>query len=328
MTSFRTEIEIPVASNLIGYDSKLMFIGSCFAENIGTFFKNSRFNCLINPFGVVYNPLSLGQALELMMENREFTQADLHFHNDMWHSFFHHSRFSHVNADECLRQMNAELQYGREFLEQTDYLFITFGTAWVYELIENQQIVANCHKYPSRHFNRFLTNPEELIERYKDLLVKLRVFNPNLQIIFTISPVRHWKDGAHGNQISKAVLLLATEKLTELFDGVDYFPAYELLLDDLRDYRFYDGDMLHPGSLAISYIRKKFISAWMNDEARRFLKEFDVIIKAKNHRPFNPASLAHQNFLLKNLDRIEQLIKKYPAINLNEDKKDLTALLV
>jgi len=328
MSPFRTEIEIAEAAKPIGYDSKLLFIGSCFAENLGSFFKASRFNCLINPFGVLYNPLSLGQALELMMDNREFTKADLHFHNDMWHSFYHHSRFSHVNADECLSKMNADLKEGREFLEQTDYLFITLGTAWVYELIENQQIVANCHKYPTRHFNRFLTNPDELIERYKDLLVKLRVFNPGLQVIFTISPVRHWKDGAHGNQISKAVLLLATEKISELFDGVDYFPAYELLLDDLRDYRFYDVDMLHPGSLAIEYIREKFIAAWMNDEARRYLKDFDAIIKAKNHRPFNPASLAHQKFLLKNLDKIEQLMKKYPAINLNEDKADLEALLV
>lgn len=328
MSQFRTEIEVAKVNHSIGYDSRLMFIGSCFAENIGQFFKASRLNCLINPFGVLYNPLSLAQGLEMIMDERVFTKDDLHFHNDQWHSFYHHSRFSHTDADHCLMKMNNELRKGYEFLKQTDYLFITFGTAWVYELSESNQVVANCHKYPGSHFNRFLTNPEELIEYYKDLLVKLRVFNPDLQIIFTVSPVRHWKDGAHGNQISKAVLLLAIEKLTELFDGVNYFPAYELLLDDLRDYRFYDTDLLHPSNLAIEYIREKFITAWMNDEARRYLKEIDIIIKAKNHRPFNPASEAHQKFLLKNLDKIEQLMKKYPAINLNEDKESLKALLV
>ncbi|TAJ12950.1 hypothetical protein DMA11_10630 [Marinilabiliaceae bacterium JC017] len=316
MSDFRTIVPVTESSIKINYDSKILFMGSCFTENIGAKLVNARFNVLINPFGILYNPMSISQSLDLLLERRCFTEHDLVFDNDLWHSFFHHGRFSSEKKEECLSMINDELEKASEFIKSADFLILTFGTAWVYELKESQRVVSNCHKFPAKAFNRYRLEPEEIVHTYKDLFVKLKVHNPKLKIILTISPVRHWKDGAHGNQVSKAVLLLAVNNLVALFENVDYFPAYELILDDLRDYRFFDEDMLHPGKKAIDYVWERFCKAWFAKDAVSFLQEMNRVIKAKEHRPFNPQSEAYEIFLSQNIEKIHKISKSYPNVDL------------
>jgi hypothetical protein len=321
MSQFRTIVSAPQLKAPIPYDSRLLFMGSCFAQNIGERFQAHRMQALVNPFGVIYNPVSVAQSLQLLLDNKRFDTQDLHFHNQLWHSFSHHGSFSSPSPEDCLETINTTLDTGRQFLAHTHFLFITFGTAWVYEHIDLQQVVSNCHKYPAAEFNRYRLEVDEIIELYKDLIIQLRVFNPQLKIIFTVSPVRHWKDGANGNQLSKATLLLAIDKLVEWFEDVSYFPAYELVLDDLRDYRFYEADMLHPNNQAVDYIWQQLLTSCLNDVGRNYLRQVEKIIKARQHRPFNPNTDNYQLFLQKTLEQLENLNNHYPNAPLEEDRQ-------
>lgn len=318
MSDFRTIVSVPESPVKINYDSKILFMGSCFTENIGVKLADACFNVLINPFGILYNPMSIKLALELLLKGRLFTEQDLVFDNGCWHSFRHHGRFSSENKEECLRMINEELGAASEFIKSADYLILTLGTAWVYELKESRQVVSNCHKFPAKTFNRYRLEPEGIVHIYKDLFGELKVHNPKLKIILTISPVRHWKDGAHGNQVSKAVLLLAVNNLVKLFENVAYYPAYELILDDLRDYRFFDEDMLHPGKKAIDYVWDLFCNAWFSNDAITFLREMNKLVKAKKHRPFNPQSKTYEVFLIQNIKKIHKISETYPNVDLTE----------
>ncbi|GAI96735.1 unnamed protein product, partial [marine sediment metagenome] len=230
-----------------------MFIGSCFTESIGGKLNDYKFPVDINPFGIIYNPSSVGKSLELLIGEKEFTIDDLFFYNGKWLSFFHHSSFSDKDPELCLSRINAKITESREFLKKAGFLFITFGTAWVFEWKESGETVSNCHKISALKFNHKLLAVEDILENYKTLIHKLLRFNPQLKIIFTVSPIRHWKDGAEGNQVSKAILLLSAHQLLKKFQSVSYFPAYEIIMDDLRDYRFYSDDMIHLNSVAIDY---------------------------------------------------------------------------
>ncbi len=318
MVKFRTEIDIPKQEQQIPYHSHMLFMGSCFATNIGNYFSEMNFNALVNPFGVLYNPFSIAKSLERLSDATTYSENDLVHHNSTWQSFDHHGSFNHSNKENCLNHINKTLEEGARFLKKTNVLFITFGTSWIYELKDSQQVVSNCHKWPASYFNRSLSNVKDIVDKYSIVFKRLQSDNPDLKIILTVSPVRHWKDGAHGNQLSKAILLLAIEELCANFNNVSYFPAYELLLDDLRDYRYFDNDMLHPSPMAVEYIREKFILSWLDNHAHIFNKKIGKLITAAKHRPFDPTSIPHQEFLKKNITILQQIKNEYPKVNLSQ----------
>lgn len=293
---FRTTIPVQQSGQQIDHTHSLVFIGSCFAENIGERFQQLRFQTDINPFGVLYNPLAIAVALRRLISIKPYTEKDLFPHDGLWHSEAHHSRFSHKDSDICLEKINSQLVASSKNLRSADYLFITFGTAWVYEWARNGKVVANCHKLPGKHFIRRRLEVEEIVKEYNDLIAKLRTLNPRLKIVFTVSPIRHWKDGAHENSLSKSTLLLAIDNFKD-YDLL-YFPAYEIVNDELRDYRFYASDMIHPSEVAIDYIWERIDEIFFSEKTHQFNDAIMQINKARNHRPFDPESEAHKRFIV------------------------------
>jgi hypothetical protein len=320
VVNFRTELKIEKSKDKFGYNSKAIMLGSCFADNIGERLTSYKFDVNSNPFGVLYNPISVGNSIRILIDQKEFSEADLNFANDKWFSFSHHSRFSNTDENECLQGINTEIQKSSLDLANSDVLYITFGTAWVFEWIETGDIVSNCHKLPAKDFHRYRLDVEEIVKFYKSLIISLAVFNPDLKIVFTVSPIRHWKDGAQGNQLSKATLLLAIEQLVELFEQVSYFPAYEIVMDELRDYRFYAEDMLHLNSTAVNYIWGRFQDTYMENQTLEVMKKIEKIVSASKHRPFNPDTISHQSFITNTLADIERLQHQYPNVILDQEK--------
>lgn len=321
MSEFRTIIDIEESKDKIKYGHKVLFIGSCFTENIGQKLDNYKFTSLINPFGIVYNPVSVRNTILAIIENRCFTEKDLIYNNNTWNSFFHHSRFSNIDREECLKNINESLVHSSEFLKETDFLIITFGTSWVYEYVESGDIVSNCHKFPSYKFKRYRLTVDYIISIYEDIISKIRKVNPRVKILFTISPIRHWKDGAHGNQLSKAVLQLAIDGIVEKLSDTFYFPSYEIMMDDLRDYRFYGKDMIHVSEEAVDYIWRRFMNTYIDAKSLSLMKRIDKINKALSHRPFSDSSDTYSNFLLNQLIKIEQLEKECEHLDFSEEKK-------
>lgn len=247
-----TRILLPKARFSFSYEDRVVMMGSCFAENIGRKLEENKFSVDINPFGTLYNPASVAEGLRMLLRPEYFTPGDLFQHEGIYHSFTHHSRFSAPSEEECLGHINSRLSESSDFLRKATRLVITLGTAFVYRLKSDGRIVSNCHKLPEKMFDRQRLSTQEIVEDWKPLLLALWEQNPALKILFTVSPIRHWKDGAHENQLSKATLLLATDALQKDYpDRIAYFPAYEILMDELRDYRFYADDMLHPSPLAM-----------------------------------------------------------------------------
>jgi len=315
---FRTKVNIPRSEFEFGYQKQAVMMGSCFVENIGAKLKSYKYQVDVNPFGVIYNPVSVCSSLRLLMEEKELVEDDLNFHNNLWFSFYHHSKFSNTNLSQCLSDINSGIKESSKKLKEADSLFITFGTSWVYELLSSGTIVSNCHKLPAKDFNRYRLNVDEIVAIYKDLLVELLIFNPKIKIVFTVSPIRHWKDGANGNQLSKATLLLAIDQLTELFDQVSYFPSYEIVMDELRDYRFYSEDMLHMSDVAVKYIWQRFSETYLAEASIQTQKQVEKFILAANHRPFNVNSDSHQTFIKSSLAKVHEFLKLNPAINMDD----------
>jgi hypothetical protein len=317
MSDFRTIIDLNPSSFQISHKSKILFAGSCFTDNIGQRMKELSFRVKINPFGVVYNPLSLLNSLGILLDGDEFTGEDLEFRNELWFSWDHHSSFSNPDKEDSLKQINQEIKISSKQLRKADFLLVTFGTSWVYRLKKNGEIVSNCHKVPEKEFDRMLLSADDIANSWKAFIPELLKKNKDLKIIFTISPVRHWKDGAHGNQLSKASLLLAIDELCSAFpENTEYFPAYEILLDELRDYRFYADDLLHPNSQAIDYIWKQFEKVYFGKQTIEINKEIRKLIQARNHRVYNENTDAHKKFLKKISKDTQQLAKKYPFLDL------------
>jgi len=311
--NFRTEIQAEKLLHPIEHKHPLMFIGSCFAQNMGNAFAQAGFKCCVNPYGVVFNPVSVATSLRHIMENKTYTVDDLVFSNHQWFSWFHHGSFAHADANELLTMLNMQLEQTTLFLKKANYLVITFGTAWVFQHKNLETIVTNCHKVAGSEFVRYKLSVEEIVAEWKALLALLNQFNPNLQVVFTLSPVRHLADGAHGNQLSKASLLLAIDDLCAT-SGCRYFPAYELLLDDLRDYRFYDSDMVHPSSEAIEYIREKLFSAWLSPKTQQLANEVIRLRKAEAHRPLHSNTPEWIAFCENVQMKIEKLKNENPSI--------------
>lgn len=318
--NFRTEIAIRKMEPLIHFEDELLFIGSCFVENIGKKFQDAGFQTTINPFGTLYNPASIHQALQKLMHPKPFTTDDLFYHQGLWHSFSHHSRFSRISKTETVESINEELTEGANRLKNAKWILVTFGTTSVYREASTGHLVANCHKMPETHFVKQQLSQSEIVSSFVSLLTEWHQTNPALQWIFTVSPIRHWKDGAHENQISKATLLLTIEQLQQTFPFVHYFPAYEIMMDELRDYRFYADDMLHPSPLAIEFIWEKVLQAVIDEQAKPILNEINAIQKALNHRSFRPDSEADQLFQEKTKERIRRLQAIYPFVHFNNER--------
>lgn len=315
--NFRTTFSIPKGKP-INFDDNILLCGSCFVENIGEKLEYRCFNTMINPFGILFNPVSLAKSLDIAMERRTFTTVDTIFHNELYHSFFHHSRFSLPDQKEHLRALNDASEKAHDFLKKTTKLIITLGTAWVYRHKERNLVVSSCHKIPQTDFEKSLLSVDEITAVLSQTFERLLVFNPKIEIILTISPVRHIKDGFVENQQSKSTLILAVKALREKFENIAYFPAYELLMDDLRDYRFYGDDMLHPSDVAVSYIWERFCDAYFDDKTLKILEEIDKIRAAAAHRPFHAESEKYRDFCEQNLTKIQALRRHFPNAALGD----------
>lgn len=318
--NFHTEVDIKKIIPSIQFEDELLLIGSCFVENIGKKFKESGFQTCINPFGTLYNPFSIHQALLRLMNPKPYNLDDLFFHQGLWHSFEHHSRFSNASKIQALKTMNDELLKGAHRLNNAKWIFVTFGTTSIYKEINSQHLVANCHKVPEKHFFKQTLTESEIVSSFVSLIETLHHNNPSLQWIFTVSPIRHWKDGAHENQLSKATLLLAIHQLQQTFPFVHYFPAYEIMMDELRDYRFYAEDMLHPSPFAIEFIWEKVLQKVIDEQAIPIIKEICSIQKALAHRSFHPNSTADIQFKQKTQERMRKLQSIYPFVQFENEE--------
>jgi len=312
---WQTVVDIEKPDFSVDYHSRWMLIGSCFAENMGMKLMENRFAVDCNPCGIVYNPESVAQVLERLMDERVVTPDELIWHEGKWMSWGHHGSFSASQREVCLEKMNARIYWGAEQLRRADVLLITFGTSWVYRHLQSGCVVANCHRFPERDFERFRLSVPEIVGLYERLLGQLERINPGVRVLFTVSPIRHWKDGAHGNQLSKSVLLLAIDELVKRRKRVYYFPSYEIVLDELRDYRFYAEDMLHVSGQAVDYIWSRFRDTFLSADALQVMRQVEKINKGLNHRPSDPESETYIAFRRKLEGELEQLGNKYPLLN-------------
>jgi hypothetical protein len=273
---------------------------------------------MVNPFGILYNPISISNSLEILLKWKKFTVEDLFLSNGLYHSFFHHSRFSGTDADETLEGINAKVAEASELLKNCHYLFITFGTSWVFKNKESGIVVSNCHKLPAATFERYRLSVEQITEIWIPLIDELKRVNPNLHLVFTVSPIRHLKDGAHENQLSKSTLLLAIEALISNYGNelISYFPSYELVLDELRDYRFYASDMTHPSDVATDFICEKFVTAIVDAEAKNISGKLEKLLSALKHKALNNNDKDYLTFIENQIERTRQLQIKYPFVDL------------
>jgi len=303
---FRTEIFPKEQPGKIGYDSKIFSLGSCFAVNMSEKFEYFKFHSRVNPFGIIFNPISLEKLIRNSLSGREFSEENLYFHNERWHCFDVHSDMSGADPEKVVWHLNAALAKTRESLLSASHIIITLGTAWVYRKKSGGAIVANCHKVPQTEFQKELLSVSIIRESVGRINKMIREVNSQAKIILTVSPVRHIKDGVVESQRSKANLLAG---LHEALDegGACYFPSYEIMMDDLRDYRFYAADMIHPNSVAIDYIWDKFVGAWISEEAKVLMLKVDAVRKALAHRSFNPGSEAHRKFLENLRSKVDEL---------------------
>lgn len=321
---FQTIINIPKSNIKLDHSKGVILLGSCFADNIGLKLSESKYNVLCNPFGTLYNPMSIAWQIERCISGERYTsESEEIFHDGtLFHSWMHHTSFSTDSKSVIADKMNMALEQMHNALKTAGTLIITFGTAVIYQLKIDGRLVANCHKQNDSLFMRRMLPMDEIAERWTTLCSQLHDINPELQIIFTVSPIRHKRDGFHTNQLSKSTLLLATERITEsLRDTMtaDYFPSYEIMMDELRDYRFYADDMIHPSPVAVNHIWNRFADTHIGTTDKEIIKECREIRNTLNHRPNNPNSAAYLRLLEDTKNKILELNKKYPYLNMDEE---------
>ncbi len=323
----RTTFNINPSEIKITYDDQVMFIGSCFATSIGSQFETGHLPVMINPSGTVYNPVSVCNTLDTINDGKEYTEEDLYNNNGTWLSFNHYTDFSSDDPKKILKNINDRSREARKFMSGARFLFITFGTSRVYKWKASGKIVSNCHKLPAARFTHELLTVEDIVNMWASQLERLQSLFPRLKVVFTISPVRHWKDGPHGNQVSKSILFLAVEKLLKHSSGPDYFPAYELVMDDLRDYRFYDNDMLHPSEAAVEYIWDAFSDCYLDGDTIDLWKEVARITRAVSHRIRSGSQESIKIFAEAILKKIDSVSAIRPSINLDPERRYFLDLL-
>lgn len=301
------------------YSSQLLLIGSCFVENIGDKLAYYKFQTVQNPFGILFHPLAIEKLVTRAIQQTVYTEKDVFFLNDKWQCYDAHSDLSAVSKEVLLQNLNTGLEQTKIQIESASHIIITLGTAWVYEFKNRGQVVANCHKVPQKEFDKKLLSIAQIQKSLENTLQQIQAKNKNVQFIYTVSPVRHLKDGFVENQLSKAHLITALHQVlnSSSFEGAlatDYFPSYELMMDELRDYRFYTEDMVHPNKTAIQYIWEKFVQVWISEKAIPIMGDVETIQKALAHKPFHPEAEKHQKFLKMLEIRIHSLQKKLPFI--------------
>jgi GSCFA family len=310
----------------INHRHKLLLLGSCFTENIGDKLVAHKFSVLQNPNGILFNPVSVKEAVENYISNKIITESDLFYLNEGYHSWQHHSRFSGTTKEDAVQKINTSTNTAHHYLKETDTVIITLGSAWVYELTGKAangkvgNVAANNHKAPADWFNRRLLSNTEVIDLLNTTVSQLQQFNPFTKIIFTISPVRHLREGFVENNRSKAALINAVHAAAEHFENVFYFPAYELVIDDLRDYRFYAEDMVHPNYAATNYVWEKFVASCIDEPSQELMKQINEINAAINHKPFNSTSEAHKKFLQTYLQKLQTIRLRCPYINFDAEE--------
>lgn len=307
MDNFRTILNNTTSPNNIGLDDGCFTIGSCFADNLGQLLQKHKFKVLINPFGTTYNPISIHKVLNYAIHNEMPPASTYGELNDTFFNFDFHSSFSSLDAQNLQHNISGTISKSNTALKSATTLLITYGTSWVYERNDTGKIVSNCHKIPAAHFNKQLLTQKKILESFEHFYQQLIALNPNIRIILTVSPVRHIKDSLELNAVSKSILRLSCHTLSEMYPEIEYFPAYEIVLDDLRDYRFYDRDLLHPSSEAIDYIWRFFGERYFTKDTASFVKQWGEILKALSHRPYHPTSAQHQKFLSQLLSKLEEL---------------------
>jgi len=318
---FRTILPSPSSDIQIDHQSGVICMGSCFAEHIGNKLSHFKFPSFLNPFGIIYNPISLAKGLEILLdENFLFEEKNLFQHLGGWHSFQHHGSFSNPEKELVLKKINSTLREARIFLAQSEFLILTLGTSNVFIEKNSNHVVANCHKVSQENFFREMLAVEDMVEKLSLVFEKIKSKFPKIKIISTVSPVRHIRDGLVKNQISKSKLILTLHELAQKFPYVDYFPSYELLLDDLRNYRFYKKDMIHPNEIAIDYIWEYFSNSFFSEKTKNLNEKIEKIKLAAAHRPFHPQSESHLVFQKNQLSKIEALENEFSYLNFKEEK--------
>jgi len=305
--NFKIDFDFPSLQRKINHQDKLFFIGSCFAENIADIFQKNYFHVFSNPNGIVYNPKSIAQQLTNCINEKNDDQEALFFHNDQWHSFDFHSEFSASSKEELITSITKKTEHASKELKKAEVLFITFGSAYVY--LYNQLAVSNCHKLPAKQFEKVLLKKEDIVRDYLLLINELQAINPTLQIIFTVSPVRYIRDGVIENNLSKAILIQSVHEIVSQCSNCFYFPAYEMVIDELRDYRFFKQDFVHPNELAIMYVWER-LTSWMDKNTIIYLKDIQEFLNFKNHRVLNTEKQKFHNEEV--ITRAINLKQKYP----------------
>ena len=300
--------------NLIDYQSKVLLLGSCFVENIGDKFDYFKFQVLQNPFGILYHPRAIENLILNAINEKEYYDSDVFHYNERWHCFDAHSDLSSSSKGEFLRNLNDSIKLTNQQINKSTHIIITLGTAWAYRLIETDTIVANCHKFPQKKFLKQIQSVKTIIESLEAIIELIKSVNPETSILFTVSPVRHIKDGFTENTQSKSHLISAIHQVVEPRKNIHYFPSYEIMMDELRDYRFYSEDMLHPNKTAVDYIWERFQKVWISSESIQTMEEVDTIQKGIGHKAFNPESEQYQEFVQKLEVKKSKIQSQYPHI--------------
>ena len=331
---FKTTLHIKPWKNTIRHTDNVMLIGSCFTEHMAGFLERHKFRVLENPHGILFNPISIAHAVNRYVSGALYNTSDLFQHGEFWHSWFHHGKYSGTDADACLSRINSSVVSAKAFIEKTQWLVVTLGSAWAYELLPEAPnytagvICANCHKVPASAFNHRLLSVNDVVDALRNICTSIKQVNVQTQIIFTISPVRHFREGLIENNRSKAVLQLAVYQLLQEDDRCHYFPAYELVIDDLRDYRFYAEDMVHPNYLATRYVWDKFKDACISPDDYDIMEKAFSVSAALQHKPLYPDSMAHQQFLQSTLQLAQNLSDQYNYLDFSKEMQQLKLALI
>jgi len=312
--NLQTQIPLRQQKHLIDYHSNVLLMGSCFVDSMGEKLEYFKFQSQSNPFGILFHPKAIENVITRIAQKNLFTEDDLFWHQERWHSLEVHSTYSDTDKQRLLSELNEKIGSGHHRLKEVSHLVITLGTAWGYKHLESQKIVANCHKLPQHHFEKQLSSIDEIQNSILEIISIFRAINPEASLIFTVSPIRHLKDGFVENQRSKAHLVAAIHQCIEISNTlkIAYFPSYEIVMDELRDYRFYSEDMIHLGTTAINYIWERFVSTWLSPAAAVDMGKVDKIQNGLSHRPFNPNSTQYLDFKEKLQQKIAYISEKYP----------------
>lgn len=304
----------------------IFLVGSCFSENFAALLQNHHFDILHNPFGTLFDPLSIEYTIVHALNKIDIQEKDLICVGEVWHHFNYHSQVSDIHKQNLIQNIITQQQQTQEFLKHTSWVFMTYGTAWIYQHKKNKKPVANCHKLPTAFFEKKLLTTQDIITSFANVYTAIKQHNKDIKFVVTISPVRHSKDGLVDNNQSKAKLIDAVHECTKMYDDVFYFPAYEYVIDVLRDYRFYEKDKVHPNSLAIEFLWQRFSEFAFSEDTKIYIQKIKEIYLAAHHRPFHQASSSHKKFKQNMLEKCISLEKKYPHLNLQEEKKAFSQL--